>query len=241
MQFSPMAVLVCDDEAMARKRVLRLLAEAGHAEHAFEADGPQAARALLEREDIELLLVDIQMPGESGLAFVASLPEPRPAVVFLTAHAEHALAAFDLGATDYLVKPVDADKLQRCLARVAARGLAPVAVRDAAPNPLFALKTRDGAELVRRADLTHATFDGSLVTVYFADNRKVLSELTLAEFEQKVPELLRVHRRALLNLDHVVRLESVASGGYVAHTRAGAAVDVSRQAARELRRRLQLG
>jgi two-component system LytT family response regulator len=105
----------------------------------------------------------------------------------------------------------------------------------------LAIATHDGAALVRPTEITHATFDGALVTVHTAA-RAILTDDTLQDLEAKLGTgpFERVHRRALLNLDHVERLESVDSGGYVAVLSTGKRVDVSRQSARRLRRRLGL-
>jgi two-component system LytT family response regulator len=85
--------------------------------------------------------------------------------------------------------------------------------------------------------VSHCSFDGQLATVH-ASGRSVLTELSLSDLALKLPHLLRVHRRSLLSLAHVDHLESQLSGGYVAHMKGGGSVEVSRQAARDLRRRL---
>src|SRR5262249_14909305 len=106
----------------------------------------------------------------------------------------------------------------------------------------LAIATHDGAALVSPTDVTHATFDGSLVSVH-TSSRTILTDDTLQDLETKLGSIgtfERVHRRAILNLDHVERLESVDSGGYVACLSTGKRVDVSRQSARKLRRRLGL-
>jgi two-component system LytT family response regulator len=94
---------------------------------------------------------------------------------------------------------------------------------------------------VSPTEITHATFDGALVTVH-TSSRSILTDDTLQELESKLTQgsFERVHRRAIVNLDHVERLESVDSGGYVACLSSGKRVDVSRQSARKLRRRLGL-
>src|SRR5690606_19001926 len=106
----------------------------------------------------------------------------------------------------------------------------------------LAIATHDGAALVNPADVTHATFDGTLVSVHTA-SRTILTSDTLQDLEAKlasVGSFERVHRRAILNLNHVERLESVDSGGYVACLSTAKRVDISRQSARKLRRRLGL-
>jgi two-component system LytT family response regulator len=244
----PLRVLVCDDELMARKRVLRLLSELPGIEATFECESGEQVLARLSDEDVDVAILDINMPGLSGLETVMKMPEDRPYIIFLTAHPEHAVQAFDVGAVDYLLKPVDDARLAKAITRARqsldqgnAEGREPSALPAAARPAKLAIATHDGAALVNPADVTHATFDGALVTVHTAD-RAILTDDTLQDLEAKLPAgpFERVHRRALVNLDHVDRLESVDSGGYVACLSTGKRVDVSRQSARRLRRRLGL-
>lgn len=244
----PLRVLVCDDELMARKRVLRLLSELPGIEATFECESGEHVLAKLAEEDVDVAILDINMPGLSGLETVMQMPEDRPYVIFLTAHPEHAVQAFDVGAVDYLLKPVDDARLAKAITR-ARQSLdhgQGGAREPAHPGPTtrpgkLAIATHDGAALVNPGDVTHATFDGALVTVHTAD-RSILTDDTLQDLEAKLPPgpFERVHRRAIVNLDHVDRLESVDSGGYVACLSTGKRVDVSRQSARRLRRRLGL-
>lgn len=244
----PLRVLVCDDELMARKRVLRLLSELPGIEATFECESGEQVLARLSDEDVDVAILDINMPGLSGLETVMKMPEDRPYIIFLTAHPEHAVQAFDVGAVDYLLKPVDDARLAKAITRARqsldqgnAEGREPSALPAAARPAKLAIATHDGAALVNPGDVTHATFDGALVTVHTAD-RAILTDDTLQDLEAKLPPgpFERVHRRALVNLDHVDRLESVDSGGYVACLSTGKRVDVSRQSARRLRRRLGL-
>jgi len=243
----PLRVLVCDDELMARKRVLRLLTELPGVEATFECESGEQVLAKLREEDVDVAILDINMPGLSGLETVMQMPEERPYVIFLTAHPEHAVQAFDVGAVDYLLKPVDDARLAKAITRARSSldgasahqsGAEAVATR----TTKLAIATHDGAALVNPGDVTHATFDGALVTVHTAA-RSILTDDTLQDLEGKLAsagDFERVHRRAILNLDHVERLESVDSGGYVACLSTGKRVDVSRQSARKLRRRLGL-
>lgn len=243
----PLRVLVCDDELMARKRVLRLLGELPGIEGTIECESGEEVLEKLRAEDVDVAILDINMPGLSGLETVMQMPEDRPYVIFLTAHPEHAVQAFDVGAVDYLLKPVDDARLEKAIAR--ARQSLDHGTREAGSSEQatsvkttkLAIATHDGAALVSPGDVTHATFDGALVTVHTAA-RSILTDDTLQELEAKLPPgpFERVHRRAIVNLDHVDRLESVDSGGYVACLSTGKRVDVSRQSARRLRRRLGL-
>lgn len=247
----PLRVLICDDELMARKRVLRLLGELGGIEATIECESGEQVLERLGQEEVDIAILDVNMPGLSGIETVLQMPEDRPYVVFLTAHPEHAVKAFEIGAVDYVMKPVDDARLSKAIER--ARTFldhGPKSDTGEAASPKLAklaIATHDGAALVSPAEITHATFDGTLVTVH-TSTRTILTDDTLQDLEAKLGRagsFERVHRRAILNLDHVDRLESVDSGGYVAclSPQAGQPakrVDVSRQSARKLRRRLGL-
>jgi two-component system, LytTR family, response regulator len=235
-------VLVCDDELIARRRAARLLSEQPDVEVVAECASGDEVLAKLAVEDVDLVVLDIHMPGMSGIETVMKMPEDRPYLIFLTAHPEHAVSAFDLGATDYLLKPVDDARLKKALDR-ARRQLDAPPRRDAheagAPLARLAITTKAGVVLLSPDEVTHAVFDGQLVTVHTRD-RAILSDATLQELEERLSasHFERVHRRAIVNLLHVEHLEPVLSGGYVARVVGGKSVDVSRQAARKLRRRL---
>lgn len=239
----PLRVLLCDDELMARKRASRLLGEIPGIEAVIECESGEQALALLRDEEIDIAVLDVNMPGLGGIETVLAMPEDRPYVVFLTAHPEHAVKAFEVGAVDYVVKPADQARLAKAIDRARAfLDRVPGGSKEPARLAKLAIATHDGAALVAPADITHATFDGALVTVH-TQARSILTDDTLQDLESKLEpsgSFERVHRRALLNLDHVERLESVDTGGYVACLTTGKRVDVSRQSARKLRRRLGL-
>lgn len=244
MSSIPLRVLVCDDELMARKRVLRLLGELEGVETTFECESGEQVLERLRDEEIDVAILDVNMPGMSGIETVLAMPEERPYIVFVTAHPEHAVAAFEVGAVDYVMKPIDDARLAKALAR--ARHFLDHGGEGEGGSPKqlakLAIATHGGAALVGPAEITHATFDGALVTVHTA-SRTILTDDTLQDLENKLAgagSFERVHRRALVNLEHVDRLESVDSGGYVACLSTGKRVDVSRQSARKLRRRLGL-
>ncbi len=245
----PLRVLVCDDEMIARKRAARLLSEMEGVEVVGECGSGDELLARLQVDELDLVVLDINMPGMSGIEAAMKMPEERPYIVFLTAHPEHAIEAFDIGATDYLMKPVDDARLKKALDRARKQLDAPAggggggggggARGDAAPLARLAIETKAGVVLLVPDEVTHAVFDGQLVTVHTKE-RAYLSDATLQDLEDKLPKgyFERVHRRAIVNLHQVERLEPVLSGGYVARLNGGKTADVSRQAARKLRRRL---
>jgi two-component system LytT family response regulator len=243
----PLRVLVADDEEVARRRLVRLLALIPDTELAGECrDGAEVLRHLAG-EAVDVILLDIQMPGLGGLEAIAMLGEPAPYVVFCTAHAEHAVQAFDVGAIDYLLKPIEAARLHKALERARSQE-AVRRFRDEArlhlerpPLDRLAIPTRDGIVLLDPHEISHAVLDGELVTVH-GRRGQYLSDLSLQQLQERLPQdrFARVHRRALVNLAEVVRLEPNEVGGFVARTSSGHAVEVSRQAARSLRKRLGL-
>lgn len=228
-------ILVADDELQARKRLARLVEALPDVELVAVCASGDEVLARVGATSPDLLLLDISMPGKTGLELRAALPR-GPAVIFVTAHAEHAVDAFDLGATDYVLKPVTAARLEKAIDRARARHVE----TRAAAAPRIPIDTRDGVVLVDPDTIVYATFDGALVEIVTPTGHW-LTTTSLRELESRLPpKFERVDRRNLLNLDEVARLEPEADGGAIAITRGGHRVHVSRQSARDLRKRLGL-
>jgi len=255
----PLRVLVADDEAIARKRLIRLLAAMPDVEIAGECADAHEVLDRVRAGGIDAVLLDIQMPELTGIEALQLFPVDGPVVIFCTAHTAHAVAAFDVGAIDYLLKPVEAPRLHKALERARDRDgrrryrdeLSRLKT-EAAPSPAaaaayerplarLALPTRQGIVLLDPLLMSHAELAGELVTIYSAEGQ-YLSALSLQDLETRLPSdrFARVHRRAIVNLEQVARLEPNEVGGFTARMRGGHTVEVSRQAARDLRRRLGL-
>jgi two-component system LytT family response regulator len=240
-------VLVADDEALARQRLTRLLGALPDVEVVGEAKDGDEVLTRIAAGGVDVVLLDIQMPRLTGVEALALWPADGPMVVFCTAHAEHAVTAFDSGAVDYLLKPVEPARLKKALDRarekeaVRAFKAETKKQRESVKVSRLPITTRQGVVLLDPATISHATLEGELVTV-FAGEHHYLTDFTLQELTDRLPadKFERVHRRALLNLEHVARLEPVDTGGYFARTHQGHSVEVSRQAARDLRKRLGL-
>jgi two-component system, LytTR family, response regulator len=237
----PLRVLVADDELMARKRLLRLLAALPDVEICGECKTGSEVLQHIRAGGVDVVLLDINMPELSGMEALQLMPPDRPHVVFCTAYAEHAVEAFAEGAVDYLLKPIEAARLQKALDRArerlsVQRGRASLPALDR-----LAVPTCQGIVLVPIREISHAELgDDELVTIHAASGA-ILTDFSLQDLEKKLPDCFqRVHRRALLNLDHVARLEPTETGGFVARTTFGQSVVVSRQAARNLRARFGL-
>lgn len=212
----PLRVLIVDDEAFARQRLAQLVGDVSAtgepSAHVVAAlSGTGEALAWLAAHEADVVLLDVQMPGGDGTTFAARLQSmPRmPAVVFVTAHAQHALKAFELEATDYLTKPVRRERLQSALARVARRLHG--GDRPAAPDPAIVVSERGRLVRVPLADVLYLKAELKYVTLRTAEHAYVLDD-PLTEIEQRLGErFLRVHRNAIVAKSAVRALERRAS------------------------------
>jgi two-component system, LytTR family, response regulator len=234
-------VLIAEDEAVARRRLHRLLQELGDIDVVGEAEDGVELLGLLREHEPDLVLLDIRMPRLSGLEALALMEPGGPQVVFTTAYAEHAVQAFEHGAADYLLKPIESERLAQALERV--RGnLGPEA--QVGPSELprrVVVPTRKGLVLLRPEEISHALLQGASCIVV-ARGERYITDFRLSELERRLPadRFRRLHRQALVDLERIERLEPTPSGGYVAHLAGGEQVPVSRQEARRLRREWEL-
>ena len=193
-------VLIVDDEALARLRLRSLLADIADPPHEVVGEAEHAAQALqaLAQQPADLVLLDIGLPGENGLQLAARLAAGpgSPAVVFVTAHAEHALAAFELDAADYLTKPVRRDRLQAALQRVAQRRAVRAAPVDG--GPVLVVSDRGRVLRLPLAEVLILKAELKYVTLRTAARTYVLDD-ALADLEQRLGDgFIRIHRNALV-------------------------------------------
>lgn len=204
-----MNILIVDDEPLARQRLRTLLsdctdcqrttvAEAGNAGEALALLGPTGGRGF------DVLLLDIHMPGQDGLSLahaVQALPQP-PAVVFVTAYADHAVSAFELDAVDYLTKPVRRERLQQALAKVQrGRGTPPAPAPAPAPSAegeALLIQDRGRTERIALHEVLYFKAEQKYVTVRTA-TRSFIMDGALSDLESRYGErFLRIHRNALV-------------------------------------------
>jgi two-component system response regulator AlgR len=208
-------VLIVDDEELARLRMRSLLADCMEpsAEVVGEAATATAALQWLTLHTCDVVLLDVQMPGLDGVQLaqrVRALPRP-PGLVFVTAHAEHAVDAFDLDAIDYLTKPVRRARLQEALVRAAQRqGLAaplPVSNGTAEAQPVLVVNDRGSLARVPLTEVLYLKAELKYVTLRTAQHSYVLDD-SLTELEGRLGgEFLRVHRNAIVARGAVRALE----------------------------------
>lgn len=247
-----MRVLVVDDEAPARRRLVRMLAELADVMVIGEAADGLEARAMIEQHGPDLVLLDVQMPELDGLGLAR---DPKmPAIVFTTAHAEHAVAAFELAAVDYLLKPIERDRLRRAIDRVRdhlaravpmldARQLDAVVqiAREPDVPPRLAAREGNRVRLFDIAQVTRLSARDKYVVLLDGGREYLLDEsLSVLETRLAAFGFMRVHRAELVNVAAVVTIVGE-SGQAKVELRDGQSAPVSRRELPLLRRRLGLG
>jgi two-component system LytT family response regulator len=260
----PIRVLVVDDEPLGRQRVEDLLAHEEGVEIAGTAgSGPEAVERIRQLRP-DLVFLDVQMPGMTGLEVVREVGvDEMPATVFVTAYDQHALQAFDLAAVDYLVKPFDDERFEQAFARArrlveldrvedirhsllsALQGETAASAPPAAPAPKPAYLERIAVEMTGKvrvvpvADIDYVTASGPYAELHVGDQRYVIRESMQSLEERLDPEhFLRIHRSAIVRIDRVEVLLRGGGGDYEVQLESGAHLRVSRSRREELERRL---
>lgn len=233
-------VLVADDEPNARAALEALVG--GDPSLELVASCADGAAALEEATRLapDLLILDVRMPGATGLEVIDSLPEGRrPLVVFATAHDDHAVDAFDLHAVDYLLKPFDDERFRKALERARARR------RDEGPGPgldriagVIHDQGTDRLVIPREGRMVLVPFDDlewveaadQYVRLHLVNGREELMRASMGHLEKRLDgaRFLRVHRSAIVRTDRVTQISSSTSGTGKIRLRGGAEVPVSR-------------
>ncbi|GHG74040.1 DNA-binding response regulator [Alishewanella longhuensis] len=204
-----MHVLIADDEPLARSRLKRLLMETGLNAEVSEAASAAEARNMATNRIPDLVLLDIAMPGEDGLSlaeFFAKLPEP-PAVIFVTAYSEHALAAFNVHAVDYLLKPVTTSQLKQSLQR--AYQLNRLQKYQSGPS-VIRYQQSGLSKSITLDQVLYFSAEDKYVRMYMQGD-DVLLDQSLNQLAASYPQLLRIHRQTLINPLHLTAIRHPAN------------------------------
>lgn len=239
-------LLIVDDEPLARARLRGQIAELV-GEVVGEASTGIEALELVQQLRPDIVLLDIRMPGMDGIEMarhLSRLPQP-PAIIFTTAYNEHALAAFEMYAIDYLLKPVRLERLQTALSR--ARLLTAVQLRELADNRAqatarthFSALNKGGLRIVSLLDVLYLQADQGYVTVKYAQGELLVEDSLRALEEELRDTFLRIHRNTLVAVSQVMGLERDAVGNCSILLRDVAdKLPVSRRLVSEVRRRLR--
>lgn len=244
---------IVDDERLAVSRMDRLLRESGRVDVVGTATDPEDALATLNRTAVDVLFLDIQMPGLTGFELLDRLERP-PTVVFTTAYDAYALNAFDASAIDYLLKPVESERLSRALDKVerrAGQGASPdvralakeLAAQLSPGRKLDRLASKAGERttLLDVAKITHFVAKDKL-TFAVAGGREHIVDLTLAQLEARLDarRFIRIHRATIVNTAFVQELYPAVDGGVLVRLKDDGRTELSvaRDRVRELKTRL---
>ncbi|VAX12918.1 Two-component transcriptional response regulator, LuxR family [hydrothermal vent metagenome] len=212
-----MNILITDDEPLARERLRSMLDELSHTVVAEAANGKQALQ-LCEQQQVDVILLDIRMPGMDGLEtahHLMQLPQP-PAIIFTTAYDEYALKAFKTHAVDYLLKPVRQRELDAALSAATrlsrAQRIALDELKLETSTPLYvSAQVKGSLQLIPIEDIYYFQADQKYVSIGYCEG-EVLIDDSLVTIEQRYSQLLRIHRNALVAPEYIAALEKDEGG-----------------------------
>jgi two-component system LytT family response regulator len=221
-------VLLVDDEAPARARLRRLLLAHPQVEVMAEARNGREALELCAVHAPDALFLDVQMPEVDGLSVAASLPEPAPAIVFVTAFDHYALPAFGAAALDYLLKPADAEHVARAVQRLMQRGALRAATARPPPSQLV-IPDRSRTWVIAVAEIEWLEAADNYVVVHAGARAPLLRRPLTALLADLGDGFVRTQRGAAVALAQVASVQSLAKGDASVVLRSGAQVPCSRQ------------
>jgi two-component system LytT family response regulator len=251
----PIRVLVADDELPARQRLVDLLRRDEQVAAILEAADGQTAVETIQKEDPDVLFLDVQMPELDGLGVVDAIGAAEmPLTVFVTAYDQHAIRAFEANALDYLLKPFSDERFEATMARVKSRlderslrefGQRVMKMVSAAPvapeRRLDRLVVKSGGttRFIRVVDIDWIEAAGVYVTLHVA-GKELLYRAALNDLAEKLDprRFVRVHRSALVNIESILQLEPISHGEFEVVLKNGARTRVSRTYRGQLEKRL---
>ena len=242
---------IVDDERLAVQRLARLVEATGRVEIAGSTTDPEAALAYLRGHEVDVLFLDIQMPGLSGFELLEQLERP-PLVIFTTAFDRYAIDAFAANSIDYLLKPIEPERLDRALDKLARlsgtgqniRALAREVAAQLTPGRRLervASRVGERTTVIEVARVTHF-FSKDKLTFAAANGRDHVVDLTLVELEAKLDprRFLRIHRATIVNVAFVQELDTWVDSGVIVRLKDDKKTElpVARDRVRELKERL---
>jgi two-component system, LytTR family, response regulator len=244
-----MKALIVDDEPLARRELRRLLTAFSWVQVVGEAADVDEALAQVDKLAPALVFLDVQMPGGTGFDLLAQL-ERLPRVIFTTAYDHYAVKAFEVSAVDYLLKPIEPERLAAALSKVQAAALAAMS-STLPPNepaskqegPLEQIFVRDGLRcwFVPLREVSVFTADGNYVRLQWGKESPMLGR-SLVALEEKLDSrrFFRANRRQIVNLDYIESVEMGLGGRLHVQLREGPEIEISRRQARQFRARMSV-
>ncbi|WKZ59733.1 MAG: response regulator [Cyclobacteriaceae bacterium] len=241
-----MKALIVDDERLARKELMKLLEDHPSIEVVGEAANADEAITMVNELNPDLLFLDIQMPGKTGFQLLEEL-DSVPMVVFTTAYDEFALKAFEVSALDYLLKPIQAERLSETVSKIMERERNKVNVARGEGDKKLGLNdqvfVKDGERcwFVSLSNIRLFESDGNYIKVYFDTNRPMIHK-SLNALDEKLDEraFFRASRKHIINLSWVEGIEPWFNGGLMVKLKGGDKVEVSRRQAAKFKDMMSL-
>ena len=237
-----MRALVIDDERLARKELIKLLEDFPEIEILGEAANVDEAYEMINTHNPDLLFLDIQMPGKTGFELLEML-DAVPTVIFTTAYDEYALKAFEVNALDYLLKPIQMDRLNETITKLEP----PQPADEEEKEPKLGLsdqvfvKDGDKCWFVSLHDIRYFESDGNYIKVFF-ENFKPMIHKSLNALDEKLNDrdFFRASRKHIINLSWVESIEPWFNGGLMVKLKGGDKVEVSRRQAAKFKEKMSL-
>lgn len=242
--------IIIEDEQLARKRLQRLLANYAEIDIIAEAENGAQGLELINQHQPDLVFLDIEMPILNGFEMLSKLKEKSPKVVFTTAYDQYAIKAFEEGSIDYLLKPIELERLDKTIAKLKQTNLAKpiIAIEDLIQQikgkttlKTLTVKLGDRILLIKFDDIVHIQAEDKYVFLHTVDGKKHLTDYTLSTLEAKLPEdFLRIHRSDIINNNHINEIRRGFNGSLIFVMSNGTKVTSSRSNSESLRLRFEI-
>jgi two-component system, LytTR family, response regulator len=216
---TPLSALIVDDEWLVREELKLLLADYPEIHVAGEAGSVKQAATLLEDGRFDVIFLDIQMPGATGFELLEQA-EITAKVIFITAFDQYAIKAFEVNALDYLLKPIQRDRLGKAIARLRNAGtVAGTSMQKLGHEDVAYVMVSGSLKFLQVAQIRCITADGNYSYLYYQDRKRELVSKTLQEWEELLPGeyFLRIHRSTLVNFEFVERVEKCRNYTHLVH------------------------
>lgn len=230
-----MKVIIVDDERLARKELQSLLVKFPNVEVIAECDSVQTALVEIERLKPDLVFLDINMPGKDGFALLEEL-NFIPEIIFVTAYDEYAIKAFEVNALDYLLKPIQSERLEEAINKFTSPEAIGNTSQKLGLNDQVFVKDGEKCWFVKLANVPMFESEGNYVRVYFENNKPLILK-SLNNLANKLDEnvFFRANRKYIINLNWVDTIESWFNGGLMVKLKTGVKIEISRRQASRLK------
>lgn len=234
--------IIVDDERLARKELAKSLSKFNEIEIIDEASNANEALAKIDQQKPDLIFLDIQMPGKTGFDLLEELNH-IPEVIFTTAYDEYAIKAFEVNALDYILKPIEENRLEEAIKKLSVKNSETNEPKESklSENDQVFVKDGDKCWFVLLSNIRLFESEGNYVKVYFENNKPmILKSLNTLDKRLDDKVFFRANRKHIINLKWIEKTESWFNGGLLVTLRGGETVEISRRQAVKLKEMMSL-